>query len=235
MKNFIAVSICAFALVACGSEESSKNTRDAAQNSAPEQAAPAKNAQVAPSGTMTDAQVFAYILGRDYGLPTYLNTPDRIGEMLDLDAMVQGVIDNESVLADTNRMLQVSPEVQRQVEAHYMKLTEERRAAGANAKPVVLAGPITGGKVVISDTTSLNIKYSYMQGVQIHSLFDAVQRNFGEKLDVKFFIRGLRESVYGAMDPSFIKSVSEDTLKAVNARYVARMEKIREERRNALQ
>ena len=227
MKIFGVVCICALVLISCGKDEASKEVREtAAQETAAEKAP-----QKAQPSNMTEAQVFAYILGRDYGLPTYLNTPDRIGEMLDLDAMVQGIIDNESVLLDTNRMLQISPEVQKQLEAHYAKQTEERRAAGANAKPVVLAGPITGGKVVISDTTSLSIKYSYMQGVQIHSLFESVRRNFDERFDVMFFIRGLRESVYAAMDPSFIRSVSDDTLKAVNSRYVQRMEKIREERR----
>ena len=231
MKNFIAVSICAFALVACGSEESSKNTRDAAQNSAPEQAAPAKNAQVAPSGTMTDAQVFAYILGKVYGYPPYMNTPDRVGAMLDLDAMIQGIVDNEKALTDSTWELQLSAAAQAEINEYYNKVAEERKAAGANAPQVALAGPITGQKVVLTDTTSKIVKYSYAQGVMIDNLFDGMRKNFGEDFEGKFFIQGVRESIYEALDPSFKKTVPDGRFSAVNAKYKKRMEEIREERR----
>ena len=76
MKNFVAICMCVFTLVACGTEEQPKNTREPALNESLK-AAPAK-------ASMTDDQVFAYILGQEYGLPLYLNQPPRIGEMLDL-------------------------------------------------------------------------------------------------------------------------------------------------------
>ena len=225
MKKFVTICICALSLVACGTEEQSKNTQETVQSDAK------KAAVEAAPAAMTESQVFAYILGREFGLPSYLNQPSRIGAMLDLDAMVQGIVDNASVLKDTNRVLQLSQEEQKKIEIYYAKVKEDRRVAGENAAPVALAGPITGGKVILSDTTSPIVKYSYMQGVQVHMLFTGLGRTFGEEFDTHYFILGLRESVFAEMDPSFKKSVPEDTLKAVNSRYVERINKIREEQR----
>ena len=227
MKKFVALCAGALVLLACEADESSKTAPKEA--SAPA-AAQAESAQ-APQSQMTDEQVFAYIIGWEYGLPTYANTPQRIGEMLDLDAMVQGIVDNESVLKDSNRVLQLSPEAQNEINEHYAKVSKERQLAGENAKPIAMAGPITGKAVVITDTTSMIVKYSYMQGVTIDMLFDALERNFGEEFETRFFIQGVRESIYGAMDPSFKKAVPDERLRAVNSKFMQRMEKIREERR----
>ena len=231
MKNFIAVCICVFTLLGCGADETPKNTRDVAQDGAQEQAASAKQVQDAAGVALTEAQVFAYVLGREFGLPPYLNTPPRIGEMLDLDAMLQGIVDNESVLKDTTRELQISFEKQKEIEVHYQKVAEERKEAGENAKPIVLAGPIKGGNVILTETTAMIIKYSYMQGVQIDLLFDGMRRSFGEDFDYHFFIKGVRESIFSEMDPSFQKSIPDSTLKAVNNLYKKRVQKMREERR----
>lgn len=232
MKNFIAVCICMLMLLGCETDEASKNSRDAVQDGARGQAASVKNAAGA---ALTEAQIFAYILGGEFGLPTYINTPSRIGEMLDLDAMLQGIVDNESVLKDSTRELQVSPEIQKELEAYYAKVAEERKKAGENAKPVVLAGPIKGGNVVLTEKTPAIIRYSYMQGVQIDLLFDGMRRNFSENFDYHFFVKGVRESIFSVMDSSFQKYVPDSTLQAVNTLYMNRMNKIREERRNALQ
>ena len=227
MKKFVALCAGALVLLACEADESSKTAPKEANAPA---AAQAESAQ-APQSQMTDEQVFAYIIGWEYGLPTYANTPQRIGEMLDLDAMVQGIVDNESVLKDSNRVLQLSPEAQNEINEHYAKVSKERQLAGENAKPIAMAGPITGKAVVITDTTSMIVKYSYMQGVTIDMLFDALERNFGEEFETRFFIQGVRESIYGAMDPSFKKAVPDERLRAVNSKFMQRMEKIREERR----
>ena len=224
MKNFIAVCICVFTLVACGTDETPKNAREAVQDS-----------PKGPAASLTEPQVFAYILGEQFGLPSYLNMPSRIGAMLDLDAIVQGIVDNESVLKDSARELQVSPEVQKQIEAHYAKQVEEREKAGENARPVALAGPIKGGNVIIRDTTAPIVKYSYMQGVQMDLLFNGMRRNFGEDFDAHYFIMGIRESVFSVMDSTFQKSVSDSLLQAVSIHYKNRMKQIREERRNAVQ
>lgn len=228
MKKFVALCTCAFVLFACSAEESSKESGSPAKDVAQ---AGAQKAQAGGTSAMTDEQVFAYVLGQEYGLPTYVNAPARIGEMLDLDAMIQGIVDNERGLKDSSWRLQLSPEAQKEVNEHYEKVGKDRELAGENAKPVVIAGPITGKNVVLSDTTPAIIKYSYAQGLELDMLFDAVRRNFGEDFDARFFIRGVRESVYGFMDPSFKKAVPEERLNAVNAMYLQRMDKIREERR----
>ena len=81
---------------------------------------------------MTDDQVFAYILGQEYGLPLYLNQPPRIGEMLDLDAMVQGIVDcaftenGEWVLIDYKTDYDTAPEVF--VPRHEMQMNWYREA-----------------------------------------------------------------------------------------------------------
>ena len=166
------------------------------------------------SGTQGDMWVFCMVL--------YSN---------DLDAMVQGVVDNESFLSKPGWELQVSPDEQKSLEARYEQAAKDREALGENARPVVLAGPITGGKVVLTDTTAPIVKYSYLQGVQIDLEFAGMRKAFDEPFETHYFIMGLRESVMGAIDPSFKKSVSDATLKAVNARFVERMEKIRKEQR----
>lgn len=230
MKNFVALCICAFTLLACGADESQKTD----QKTAPAQTAAQQTAsqpQNAGTSTMTDAQVFAYILGNVYGLPLYMNTPQRIGAMLDLDAMIQGIVDNERALKDSTWQLQVPAEEQKKINEHYEKVAAERKTAGDNAPSIALAGPITGQKVVITDTTSMIVKYSYAEGVMIDNLFNGMRENFGEPFEAHFFIQGVREFIYEAMDPSFKKTVSDERLKAVNMKYKKRMDDIREERR----
>jgi hypothetical protein len=58
-----------------------------------------------------------------------------------------------------------------------------------------------------------------------------MRENFGEPFEAHFFIQGVREFIYEAMDPSFKKTVSDERLKAVNMKYKKRMDDIREERR----
>ena len=230
MKKFVALCICAFTLLACESDEPQK----VAEKAAPEQVK-AQQAAVQPqndaASAMTDAQVFAYILGSVYGLPSYMNTPQRVGAMVDLDAMIQGIVDNERALKDSTWKLQLSEEERKDINEHYEKVAAERRAAGDKAPEIALAGPITGKKVVLADTASMIVKYSYTQGVTIDILFDGMRKNFGEDFEARFFIQGVRESIYGMMDSSFKKAFTDERLNAVNTKYKARMEKIREEQR----
>ena len=230
MKNFVALCVCAFALLACESDEPQKADKQAveAQASVRENTAQPQNSAV---DTTTDMQVFAYILGSVYGLPSYMNTPQRVGAMLELDAMIQGIADNERALKDSSWKLQLSAEEQNAVNKHYDRVAKERREAGENASPIAIAGPITGKKVVLADTASMIVKYSYTQGVTIDILFDGMRKNFGEDFEARFFIQGVRESIYGMMDSSFKKAFTDERLNAVNTKYKARMEKIREEQR----
>ena len=110
-------------------------------------------------------------------------------------------------------------------------MAAERRAAGDKAPEIALAGPITGQKVVLTDTVSMIVKYSYTQGVTIDILFDGMRKIFGEDFEMRFFIQGVRESIYGMMDSSFKKAFTDERLNAVNTKYKTRMEKIREEQR----
>lgn len=224
MKNFVALCICAFTLLACNADEAQKTAAEKpSQGTAP--------VQKADADTMTDAQVFAYILGDVYGMPIYMNMPQRIGALLDLDAMIQGIVDNERALVDSSWVLQLSAEEQAKVNDHFANVMKEREQAGENAKPIELAGPITGQKVILMDTTSMIVKYSYAQGVSIDLLFDGMRKSFGEDFEGRFFIQGVRESIYAKLDTSFKKRVSDDRLMAVNIKYKKRMQEIREEQR----
>mgnify|MGYP003392151219 len=62
-------------------------------------------------------------------------------------------------------------------------------------------------------------------------LFDGMRKSFNEDFEARFFVQGVREFVYEAMNPSFRKAVSDERLKAVNTKYRNRMEQIREEQR----
>ena len=230
MKNFVALCICAFTLLACESDEPQKVAEKAAPEQVKAQQAAAQPQNDAASA-MTDAQVFAYILGSVYGLPSYMNTPQRVGAMLELDAMIQGIADNERALKDSTWKLQLSEKEQKDINEHYEKVAAERKEAGEKAPEIALAGPITGQKVVLADTASMIVKYSYTQGVTIDILFDGMRKIFGEDFETRFFIQGVRESIYGMMDSSFKKAFTDERLNAVNTKYKARMEKIREEQR----
>ena len=189
MKNFVALCVCAFALLACESDEPRKADKQAveAQASVRENTAQPQNSAV---DTTTDMQVFAYILGSVYGLPSYMNTPQRVGAMLELDAMIQGIADNERALKDSSWKLQLSEEERKDINEHYEKVAAERRAAGDKAPEIALAGPITGQKVVLADTASMIVKYSYTQGVTIDILFDGMRKIFGEDFDGFVFQEG---------------------------------------------
>ena len=230
MKNFVALCICAFTLLACESDEPQKVAEKAAPEQVKAQQAAAQPQNDAASA-MTDAQVFAYILGSVYGLPSYMNTPQRVGAMVELDAMIQGIVDNERALKDSTWKLQLSEEERKDINEHYEKVAAERRAAGDKAPEIALAGPITGQKVVLADTASMIVKYSYTQGVTIDILFDGMRKLFGEDFEARYFVLGVRESIYGMMDTSFKKAFTDERLNAVNAKYKTRMEKIREEQR----
>jgi hypothetical protein len=230
MKKFVALCICAFTLLACESDEPQKVAEKAAPEQTKAQQAAAQPQNDAASA-MTDAQVFAYILGSVYGLPSYMNTPQRVGAMVELDAMIQGIVDNERALKDSTWKLQLSEEERKDINEHYEKVAAERRAAGDKAPEIALAGPITGQKVVLADTASMIVKYSYTQGVTIDILFDGMRKIFGEDFETRFFIQGVRESIYGMMDSSFKKAFTDERLNAVNTKYKTRMEKIREEQR----
>lgn len=223
MKNLVTTCVCAFSLLACGSGEKSEEIRNDYSGTQTEQT-PTKE-------SMTESQVFAYILGGEYAKSLYLNTPPRIGEMLDLDAMVQGIVDNEKTFSDSNWVLQVPLEEQKSLDAHYDKVAKDRTVLGENARPIALAGPITGQKVVITDTTPMIVKYSYTQGVTIDIIFNGMRETFSENFEGRFFIQGVRESIYEVIDPSFKKTVSDERLQTVNMEYKKRLEKIREERR----
>ena len=117
MKNFVALCAGALVLLACETDEPQKADKQAVEAlaSVRENTAQPQNSAV---DTTTDMQVFAYILGSVYGLPSYMNTPQRVGAMVELDAMIQGIADNEKALKDSSWKPQLSEEERKDINEH---------------------------------------------------------------------------------------------------------------------
>ncbi|WP_407441815.1 FKBP-type peptidyl-prolyl cis-trans isomerase N-terminal domain-containing protein [Fibrobacter sp.] len=190
-----------------------------------------QSAQQTATVSMTDDQKFAYLLGAQFGVPPYLNVPQQIGEMLEYDAMVQGVVDVVKVYKDSTFSYQLDSLTMKKIDSDYAAVATSRAAAGDNAAPIKLAGPMTNQPVQLADTSSSIQKYSYMMGMQIGSMFIGVWRNFEQEFDVNYFVLGFREGISAEVDPNFKVSLPRDSIKAVNSRYVKRIQKIMDDRR----
>ncbi len=180
----------------------------------------------------TDDQKFSYLLGTQYGVPIFVNVPNQTGEMLEMDAMVQGIKDVVKNYKDSSLKLQVDSAKMREIDAVYAKKIEGRRAAGDNAAEVKLAGPITGQPVVIDANAPENLVYSYMMGIQLGQMFVSTWKNFNQDFDVNYYVLGLREGIVEAVDPSAKLSFSTDELKRIHVKYKKKIEEIVDARRN---
>ena len=61
----------------------------------------AQNAEAKVTGTSTDDQKFAYMLGVQFGMQNFKMLPLQMGEELDEDVVVQGVLDAMKAEKDT--------------------------------------------------------------------------------------------------------------------------------------
>lgn len=180
----------------------------------------------------TDDQKFSYLLGTQYGPPIYVNVPNEIGEMLEMDAMVQGINDDVKKYKDSTFKLQMTPEKIREVDSLYAKKIEGRRAAGDNAADVKLAGPITGKPMTIDENSPDIMKYSYMMGVQLGEMFISTWKNFEQEFDVNFYVMGIREGIANMVNPSAKTTFTMDELKTIHSSYKKKIEAIMDVRRS---
>ena len=236
-KNFLVVCSFALALMACNSNDSKPENR------------------MHEAFNMTDEQMFAYLLGNQFGGQSFSNAPLQFGEYLDLDAMVQGILDNSKFSKDSSAQMQMSADSMTAISDRYSKVMDARvktytpdstkLASLGNdparimsyvdserkTLPVTSPIPVKKQPVTISEKSSQNQKYSYATGVQLNLMFESVGRNLEQSLDVDYFVLGLREKAMNFLDSSFAMQVPMDSLKAVNGRYVQKMQKILERRR----
>ncbi len=220
----IAFGAAALALVACNN-----------QSSAPKKA-------VIDANT-TDDQKFAYMLGAQFGGQNFTVIPRQVGEQLNLDAVVQGALDNIKAERDTTFKVQLSNEQLQTVGSSYTavarKRVEETRPDSATAasfagdyskfnayadsvaklQPIVPATPSNGSAVVVNEESSDNQKFSYLIGLQFGNQFSAISRQFGIAFDEAYFALGIRESNAKVADSNFVMQLSQDSLNAVGQRF----------------
>ena len=201
----------------------------------------------------TDDQKFAYMLGVQFGLQNFKMIPLQMGEELNEDAVVQGIVDGFKLDKDTSFKLQVDQDTLRSIGFDYNANARTRMESirpdsattasfnGEQAKfraymdsamkslPVVKAPAPTKQPVVLGAEATRNQKFSYFIGVQFESQFHSIGAQFQTEFDVDYFIIGVREASAKVRDTTLAITLPDDSLKAVGERYNEKMKVLREE------
>jgi len=201
----------------------------------------------------TDDQKFAYMLGSQFGMQNFKVIPPQMGEELDEDVLVQGVVDSDKASKDSTVKLQVAEDTLRRVRAEYNSVARGRMESirpdsatmasfnGDHAKfnaymdssvkalPVTKAPLPKNAPVTLGSTATRIQKFSYFVGVSFENQFRAIGSQFNTEFDLDYFIMGIRDAGAKFRDTTFALKLPEDTLKAVGERYNEKMKVIREE------
>ncbi|SHK31806.1 FKBP-type peptidyl-prolyl cis-trans isomerase N-terminal domain-containing protein [Fibrobacter sp. UWEL] len=232
----LALGSIALALVACNTES---NTSDV----------------VKFNDKTTDDQKFAYMLGAQFGGQSAYNIPVQMGEMFNIDALVQGIKDNEKAQKDTSFKLQIPIDSLHALNERYYNVARERMEKSRpdsatlasfngdyakvnayvdsvrKALPVNPADPQTGLPMTITMESSNNLKLSYLLGLQFDTQLLAVGKTLDLTLDADFYAMGVRDAVAKVKDSSFVMQLPQDTLQAIGVRYQQKAEEKRAEAR----
>ena len=205
------------------------------------------------SGTSTDDQKFAFMLGAQFGLQNFKMIPLQMGEELDEDAVVQGIVDATKAEKDTNFKLQVNTDTLRSIGFDYNANARTRMEKirpdsattasfnGEQAKyraymdsamkalPVVKAPAPKKQPVVFGAGSTRNQMFSYFIGVQFENQFSNIGAQFQTEFDVNYFVLGVREAAAKVRDTTLALTLPEDSLKAVGDRFNEKMKVLREE------
>jgi thiol-disulfide isomerase/thioredoxin len=205
------------------------------------------------SGTSTDDQKFAYMLGAQFGLQNFKMVPLQMGEELDEDALVQGIVDGFKLEKDTSFKLQVDQDTLRSIGFEYNSRARARMEAirpdsattasfngeqakfraymdsAMKAQPIVKAPAPTKKSVVLGAEATRNQKFSYFIGVQFENQFTNIGAQFQTEFDLDYFIIGVREASAKVRDTTLALTLPDDSLKAVGERYNEKMKVLREE------
>jgi len=230
-KKIIALGACALALAACNTQ---------------------KSESAAISGTSTDDQKFAYMLGAQFAGQNFLMIPKQVGEELNQDIVVQAILDKSKAEKDTNFKLQVSDDSLNAVANRYNSKARARFEATrpdsttfasfagdqtkiraymdsvAKTQPIVAAPAVTNAPVKLSATPSDNEVFSYLFGLQFGNQFINIGKQFETEFDVNYFVLGVKDAAQKNRDSSFVMPLPDDTLKAVGERYNEKMKTLRE-------
>jgi len=235
----IALGAAALALVACNGQSGSKPASIGANS--------------------TDDEKFAYMLGAQFGGQNFGAIPRQTGEDLYLDAVIQGIRDNNKTINDTSAKLQLATEQLQAVGGEYsqqartrMESTRPDSATAAsfngdqakyaayvdsvvNSMKIAPAPQSTGKAVTITEASSNIEKFSYLIGLQFSSQFNAIGNQYGTPLSEEYFILGVKESVANLADSTVAMQLPKDSLNAVGQRFQQAMQAKREEAAKKMQ
>lgn len=231
----LALGTLALAFVACNTEKSSDVVKVNEQT--------------------TDDQKFAYMLGAQFAGQSATNIPRQMGEEINVDALVQGVLDNEKAVADTSFKLQIPIDTLHVLNNQYYAVARERSEktrpdsatlasfngdyakinayvdSVAKSLPINPADPLSGNPMKLSVASSNNLKMSYLLGLQFDTQLLSVGKVLERTLDANYYILGIRDAMAKVKDSSFIMQIPQDTLQAIGLRYQKIAEEKREEAR----
>lgn len=241
-SKILAFGLCALALTAC----------DTFQNQQ------ASKPEVSIDANTTDDQKFSYMLGTQFSGPSFANIGMQLGEYFDVDHMVQGIYDNAKAQKDSTFKLQLTNDAMVEIDAKFAQVSEKRmnmarpdsatemsfegdisklRAyvdSAMSTLPIAKPAPITNKSVTINEKTSDIQKYSYIMGTQLYLMFHGVEKQFEQFFDIDYFVHGTKEACRHVLDTSFVMQLSQDSIKAVNDRYVVKINELMKKRRAEL-
>ena len=203
----------------------------------------------------TDDQKFSYMLGSQFGGPSFQNIAMQLGEYFELDYLVQGVLDNSKAFKDTNFKLQIPRDSMPASDSYFAEQAAERQKlarpdsatemsfkgdfsklrayvdSAMKTLPIKPAAKYLNTTVTIGEKSTPMQKYSYIMGTQLDIMFHGVERQFDQEFDINYFIQGLREACLNVLDTNFKTQFPMDSIKAVNDRYVVKIREITQKKR----
>lgn len=229
-SKFFVYGACALALVACNQE---------------------KQAVTAITPNSTDDQKFAYMLGTQMGEHSFGPLARQMGEYVNAEALIQGVRDMMQAAKDTAFQLQLTQDTIASINSRYASIGRERyeaarpdSATAANldrgaysaymdsvrkALPIKAADEGVTLPVKLVENSSQNLKFSYLVGLQLGNNFKNISTQFSTDFELAYFEMGIKDGAKANQDTSFKYQLPKDSLDALNARYKAKLDSIREE------
>ena len=239
-KRIIALAVATLAIVACDSLNTTQKPLEP---------------KVRVDASTTDDQKFSYMLGVQFGGPSFENIAIQLGEYFDVDYLSQGIIDNAKALKDTNFKVQMPMDSMKILDSHFAEISAKRAEAAhpdsATEKsfngdfsklrayvdsamktlPIKRPAVVTYGEVKLSGKSTDMQKYSYVMGTQLQTMFHGVEKQFDQDFDGDYFLQGVRDACMNILDTAFVVQMSNDSIKAVNDRYVVKIRELMQKKR----
>lgn len=232
----LALGSIALAFVACNTEKASSEAVKIGANT-------------------TDDQKFAYMLGAQFGGQSATNIPRQMGEEINVDALVQGIMDNEKANADTSFKLQIPIDTLHALNNYFYSVARERAEKSrpdsatlanfngdlakvnaytdsvAKSMPINPADPQTGLPMKLSAASSNNLKMAYLLGLQFDTQLLSIGKSLELELSADYYVLGIRDAFAKVKDSNYVMQLPQDTLQAIGLRYQKKAEEKREEAR----